>query len=144
MSDVLSSLTVLKRKLMTCLSSAATILAGTFALPRTPLADSVNTEEDINADIDTKGIDQSKAIELINGYGDLLGVIIFVPFEGPIKAYPVAGAGKEIQINPPGYQLPEPRTTLARTNFRIEVFDASPRHAVIEQPGGDSICIQVP
>jgi hypothetical protein len=135
MSNVLTSLTLSKRKLMTCLSSAVTVVLGTLSLPRTALA------EDMNTEIDSKGIDTSKCIELVQGYGDGLGVIILVPFEGPITAYPVTGTGKTIQINALDYEPPEPRTTLARTDIHIEVFEASPGHVWVKS-GGANICVQ--
>ena len=135
MSDILTSLTVSKRKLMTYMSSAVTVVAGALSLPRTALA------EDMNTEIDSKGIDMSTCLDLVKGYGDLLGVMILVPFEGPIRAYPVTGTGKTIQINELDYVPPEPRTTLARTDIHIEVFEASPGHIFVKTAGGN-ICVQ--
>jgi hypothetical protein len=135
MSDGLTSLTLSKRKLMTCLSSAATVVVGAFSLPRTALA------KDMNSEVDSKGIDQSEAGGLVEHSADLLGVMILVPFEGPIKAYPVTGPGKTIQINAAGYEPPAGRTTLARTNLYIEVFDANSTHVHMTNEAGDNICV---
>jgi hypothetical protein len=101
----------------------------------------MNKAEDINTEIDPKGVDPSGAVDVVRNYGDLLGVMICVPFDGPIKVYPISGAGKQIEINGP--EPPEDRTVLARADLQIEVFDASPGHVRVCCPGGDTICVQV-
>jgi hypothetical protein len=135
MSDVLTSLTVSKRKLMTCLSSAVAVLGGAIFLPRTPLA------QDVNTAIDVQGIDTSKAAELVQGAGDLLGLMILVSFDGTIKTYPVTSGGKAVQVNDASYYPPSPRNTLGRTDIQIEVFENSPGHVWVKS-GGSNICVQ--
>jgi hypothetical protein len=140
MSQVLTSLTLSKRKLIACLSSAGTVAVGALLSPRPALA------ENMNAELDTKGIDISTATKLMGEYEKdpgVLSVLVFVSSEGTIKAHPVTGAGKEVQQNQANYQLPEPRTTLASADLHIEVFNASPTHLYVGS-GGDSVCYPAP
>ena len=129
MSDMLTSLAISKRKLMTFLTTAAAVAAGAVSVPVAALAAPKKGKLK-----DKQKKDEAEAV-LKGASGG--GLMILVDFEGNIDAYPVGGSNVEVKH----YDPPADAELLGKDDVTIEVYRWNPE-CVRVKIGGSWVCIE--
>lgn len=130
MSDMLTSLAISKRNLMTFLTTAAAVAAGAVSVPIAALAAPKNGK--------LKDKQNKHEAESALKKAEGVGLMLLVDFEGNIDAYPVGGGNVQVK---PDYDPPANAELLGRDDVTIEVYRWNP-DCVRVKIGGSWVCIE--
>jgi hypothetical protein len=128
-SDMLASLAISKRKLVTFLTATAAAAAGLLSVPTTALAAPKKGK------LKPKN-KKDEAEQALKGSRDV-GLMILVDFKGNIDAYPIGGGNVKVKDDP---DPPKDREMLGYDDVTIEVYHVNP-DCIRVKIGGSWVCI---